>query len=30
MTKVLQFFKVYQDEESALLAINELDLDDMD
>jgi anti-anti-sigma factor len=30
MTKVLQFFKVYQDEESALLAINELELDDMD
>ena len=30
MTKVLQFFKIYQDEESALLAINELDLDDMD
>jgi anti-anti-sigma factor len=30
MTKVLQFFKVYQDEESALLGINELNSDEID
>ncbi|MCB1142943.1 MAG: STAS domain-containing protein [Leptospiraceae bacterium] len=27
LTKVVQFFKIYEDEESALLSINELDSD---
>jgi anti-anti-sigma factor len=30
MTKVLQFFKIYPDEESAILSINEIDPSDFD
>lgn len=30
MTKVLQFFKIYPDEESAILSINEIDHSDLD